>query len=286
MTVQSRSVSRLRVKLAASALVGAIWPGLAHADCLDNYFVYGRDALVLADRTHVGAKYIGSEHYLEVGADSQIHARAVAPEMFLRSYALVNGAAYTVGPIAAQQGAMLTGALRTVGEAPSCAPPATITVTPSANDVVVELDQTLPPGSYGNVSVAWGATLQVSGGDYHFASLTFEPDTRLVTRWSGQPARLLVRDWVQIGDRHEQTVSRPRGIALSVSPLEIYTQQSHELRLGTDSVFEARIVAPAAEVIVSSRTDFRDRLYAGYVQVEPDVKLGRYVNITTTMCSE
>lgn len=286
MTVSPRRLQWLHRSLAASALAATTWPASALADCLDNYFVYGRDALVLADGTHAGATYIGSGHYLEVGANSQIHARAVAPEMFLRSFALVNGAAYVDEPIASQAGAKLTGATRSLAEAPSCVPPAAVAVAPGSNDVLIAFDQALPPGNYGNVSVAWGVTLEVSGGDYHFASLAFEPDTKLVTEWRGLPARLLVRDWVQLGDRHEQMVVRPKGVSANVVPLEIHTQQSHQLRLGTDSIFEARIIAPAADVVVSSRSDLKDRLYAGYVQVEPDVTLGRYVNITTTMCGE
>jgi hypothetical protein len=148
------------------------------------------------------------------------------------------------------------------------------TIEPGNEDVYVEGTMSLPPGHYGHLYVTPDSTLFVSGGDYHFEVAVFETDSSLVGVWQGLPARLLVSDGVMFGDRHQQSISKRGSNTATRAAIAVYSQQAHQLRLGTDSVIYSQIIAPFAEVSVPSRTAVRAPIYGRNVVVEPDSSIG------------
>lgn len=270
--------------LGALLLLMASWTSSAAADCSQRYFIYGKEALVLADRSHLGAGFVGSPGYVEVGGNSRIHASALAGQLQLRSNALLNGSAYTDQSVGTQPQALISGSVQPSSAAPQCLEPELPAAAPGSADVLVVGTLELPPGSYGNVSVAVGARLLVSGGTYQFESLIFEADTMLIGTWTGEPARLVVQDAASFGDRHRQLLIAP-STTPSQAIVEVLSHAETSLRIGTNSEFAAKVVAPESDISVGSRTTIAAPLYGRTLLLEPDVVVGRYKDTAVNQCN-
>lgn len=261
------------------------WQARAEAlDCPSQYFVYASEQLNLADRSTIGYGSVGAGVLAELGVGSRIQGSLVAESISLRNNALLNGSAYTSHAVSMQQGARILGQTLPISPALVCTAPTVPTVEPGSGDVFVEGTLQLAPGHYSHLYVTPDSTLVVTGGDYHFEVVVFEPDSRLVALWQGQPARFLVSDGVMFGDRHQQSVSRPSSNTNTRAAVAIYSLQDDQLRLGTDSVVYSQIVAPFAEVNVPPRTQVRAPLYGKWVRIEPDSAIGAPVGEPPTAC--
>lgn len=253
-------------------------------DCSRQFFVYGSEHLNLADRSSIGYGSVGAGIRAELGVSARVQGSLVADYITLRNNALLNGSAYTNHSVSAQAGARVLGQTLPIPPSFACTPPAVPVIEPGAADVYVEGTLELPPGHYGHLYVTPDSTLLVSGGDYHFEIVVFEPDSKLVGLWRGEPARFLVSEGVMFGDRHQQSISKPGNAALSRSVISVYSLQSHQLRLGTDSTIYTQILAPFAEVSVPPRTRVHAPLYGKSVRIEPDSFIGTPVNAQPNAC--
>jgi hypothetical protein len=265
--------------LALSAAL--LWHGEASADCARQYFVYAEQAVYFADRVQVGRAPVGARQTAELGVNTKMQGDLVAPGITLRNNAILNGTAFATAPVNLGAGAKILIRTLPIGAAQNCTSPTLPTIGPGTGTAIIDEPFELPPGQYGSVTIAVGATLVVTTGDYHFTSLRFEPDSSLVVIWQGGPARLLVRDLATFGDRHQQTAVGNKG---SSAPAEIYSRQTAQLRLGTDASFISRVLAPFAEVNVPSRTTVHAPLYGKIVRVEPDSVIGKTVGPTPSLC--
>lgn len=275
-----------KITVGASVVYAVLaWASPAAAlDCSTQYFVYGNEYLNLGDRSTISYGSVGAGSTAELGVGAGIQGSLVADSISLRNNALLNGAAYTSHPVNLQQGARVLGQTLPIAPGLLCSAPLVPSIQPSNADVYIEGTVELPPGSYGHLYVTPDSTLLVSGGDYHFEVVVFEPDSRLVALWRGEPARLLVSDGMMFGDRHQQSVSRPGNNANSRAAIVIYSLQTDQLRLGTDSLIHSQIIAPFAEVSVPPRTTVRAALYGRGVRVEPDSSIGAPVTGQPSAC--
>jgi hypothetical protein len=250
----------------------------AYADCASQFFVFAEQGLYLADRVQVGRGPIGAGQSAELGVNAKLQGSLVAPDITLRNNATVNGSAYTSTPIDLFTGAKVLVNTLPITSEQECSLPTPLLPQPGTGYATVDGGLELGPGQYGNVTVAPGATLVISTGDYHFESLTFEPDTQLRAVWDGGPATIIANR-VSFGDRHRQSIDGG-----GKNALRVYSMQNTQLRLGVGSVVEAQIVAPFAEVNVPSFTHAYGRLYGKIVRVEPDSVIGKEVAVTPTVC--
>lgn len=261
------------------------WEGRAAAlECSTKYFVYASERLSLGDRSSIGYGSARAALAAELGVGARMQGNLVAGTISLRNDALLKGTAYTNQAVSLQQGARILGQTLPISAGLACDAPVIPAIAPSAEDVYVEGNVSLPPGHYGHLYVTPDSTLFVSGGDYHFEIAVFEPDSNLVGVWQGQPARLLVADGVMFGDRHQQTISKPGNNTNTRAGIAIYSLQSHQLRLGTDSVIYSQVIAPLAEVSVPPRTAVHAPLYGRNVVVEPDSSIGGPVSGQPNAC--
>ncbi|HEY3500507.1 MAG TPA: hypothetical protein VGK73_37700 [Polyangiaceae bacterium] len=267
--------------LALSAAL--LWHLDASADCARQYFVYGEQAVYLADRVQIGRGPVGARQSAELGVGTRMQGDLVAPRITLRNNAILNGTAYATNPITLGAGAKILIKTAPIGAEQNCTSPAVPTVNPGTGSNVIDEPFELPPGRYGSIQVVAGGTLVVTTGEYHFQSLKFESDSSLVVMWQGGPAKLLARDLVTFGDRHEQTIVGGRGND-TPNAVEVLSRQTALLRLGTDARILSRILAPFAEVSVPSRTTVYAPLYGKVVRVDPDSVIGQPVASTPNVC--
>lgn len=269
-------------KIAIGACVVGVllgWAAPASAlECSTKYFVYASERLSVGDRSTISYGSIGAAIEAQLGVSARVQGSLVADSITLRNNALLNGSAYTNHPVTLQQGARILGQSLPIAPGFACTAPVIPDITPNEDDIYVEGTLSLPPGHYGHLYVTPDSTLFLSGGDYHFEVVVFEPDSSVVGVWQGQPARLLVSGGVMFGDRHQQSISRPGSNANTRAGIVLYSLQSDQLRLGTDSVIYSQIIAPFAEVSVPSRTDVRAPIYGRNVRVEPDSSIGAPVS--------
>lgn len=276
------------MKAAVCGMLGfaaaVFWQGGAKAaDCSRQYFVYAEQAIYLGDRVQLGRGPAGARTSAELGVGTTMLGDLVAPQITLRNNALVNGTAYTTSAIAYSAGAKVLIGTKPIGAPQTCTSPTIPSVVPGSGSMNISGAFELPPGHYGVVNVAVGATLVVRTGDYHFQSLTFQPDAKLVTMWDGGTTRLLVGTTLSIGDRHAQSVVGGTGNS-TPNALEIISKQTAQLRLGTDTTIVGRVMAPAAEVDVPSRTTILGPLYGKIVRVEPDSIVGKPTGPAPSVC--
>ena len=263
--------------------IALFWHVDASADCARQYFVYGEQAVYLADQVQVGRGPVGARLSAELGVGTRMQGDLVAPQITLRNHAILNGTAYATNPITLGPGAKILIKTLPIGAEQNCTSPVVPTVTPGTGSSVIDEPFELPPARYGNATVAVGGTLVVTTGEYHFQSLKFEADSSLVVMWQGGPARLLVKDLVTFGGRHQQTVVGGRRNA-TPNAVEIFSRQTALLRLGTDATIFSRILAPFAEVNVPSRTTVHAPLYGKVVRVEPNSIIGQPVAPPPNVC--
>lgn len=264
--------------LAASAAIG--WSNDAVADCATQHFIFAEQSVYLGDRVQVGRGSTASRMTTELGVSTLVQGDLIAPSITMRNNSVLNGSAYTSTAVNLSAGARILVRTASLGAGQACSSPTLPVVSPGLGEWTIDGSSQLPPGHYGDLTVSEGSTLAITSGDYHFASLVFEPDAHLVVLWQGGTARILSNS-VSFGDRHDQLVTGTTSVA---SALEVISTQNAQLRLGTDSTIAARIMAPSAEVNVPSRTLVQAPLYGRIVRVEPDSTIGKPVAPLPTLC--
>ena len=139
-------------------------------------------------------------------------------------------------------------------------------VLPGSEDLIVYNNQTVTinPGSYRRIHIYSGANVTINGGEYNLESFNVEPDVRLSFNNSGTPIRMWIRDAFYLADRVTINSNAP------AENLFVYTN-TNSLDLGTDLSLRAILVAPNADVNVSSRYTWNGRIWAREITIQPDV---------------
>lgn len=152
---------------------------------LNDVAVGANGSLAVSDRTKLVTRSglraalsnVGSTS-TNIGADTDVGSLYSQADVMLRERARVDGFVRTAGTVAEQNAVVITGGRQ---EHATLAPINNliwkVTLPPAGSSFSVEPDQrwTIPPGSYGDVSVKSRAHLALSSGTYFFSSLNNEP---------------------------------------------------------------------------------------------------------------
>ncbi len=206
---------------------------------------------------------------LTAGVDSRIQVGLEATgAVLLRDRARIEGNVRSGSTVTQQSGVTVTGTITQNTSVPPVTIP-TKTVTPGTADVAVNGGQTLTlaPGSYRDLNAAAGSTLALRAGNYSFRRLILNAGvSSLVLDVSSGPINVDVAGELQIGDR---TPARLVG-GTTAAAVRFYTNQTVQLRLGTDAVIVGVLTAPNAEIVVSSRTEMRGAVFGLRVIIDAD----------------
>ena len=132
-------------------------------------------------------------------------------------------------------------------------------------DLIVYNNQTVTinPGIYRRIHIYSGANVTINGGEYNLESFNVEPDARLSFNNSSTPIRMWIRNNFYLADRVTINSNAP------AENLFIYTN-TNSIDLGTDLSLRAILVAPNANVNVSSRYTWNGRIWAREITIQPD----------------
>jgi len=239
--------------------------------------VFADQAVSLADRVRVTDGSVTCNHTVTLGTDEVINGDVSAGgDVTIGDRTTVMGNVTTAGAIKSNPGggAHVNG-LAVAGATYVAQTIATKTVTPGTSNITVGTGatQTITPGSYGTIQIGSNSTVTVRPGIYHCTQFVVNTDTTLILDQTTGTIDVRVRDNLTFSDRDILKVSSgtpPGAVA------QFYTNQSNEVRLGTDiTSAPLAITAPSGTIHVYSRTNVQGSLIARNVTVEPDCAIGR-----------
>jgi hypothetical protein len=230
-----------------------------------NYSLFASINLNLADRVIMERGHIAAHNKIEVGADSELRFGDLISggDVWLRSRAKVQ-AVILSGNLDVQQGATYTSVEQKSVDLPVLP---VLVVTPGTEHKTIGNDQqvSIEPGRYGNFHAYSRSVVSFAPGDYYFSSFILEPDVKLEFGTSERGVRIWVQGELRLADR---VVLENFG---TPEKLLLYTNSSNNIRLGTDNVLRATVVAPAGTVEIPSRMTFTNHIWAKNIIVQPDV---------------
>jgi len=256
---------------AVQALVLVALGGIASAQSIDEYSLFGVTGVNLMDRSAcLSVCMVGSAGQVRIGADAVADGDVNAVgTVFLADRGRVQGTLTTRDTVNRQYGSTI-GLLRARANV-TLPTLSSKDVVPGTQDLNVNNGQTLNllPGNWGVVHLFAGSKLLLQAGTYHFQQLILEPDVNVTANLAA--GNIDVRsNFYSFADRTKMTVQNGKEYQLSW-----YTSQSSSLYIGTDVVFRGILTAPSASVDLASRTYIYGGLRAYYVGMQPDSRVLR-----------
>lgn len=236
--------------------------------------LFGQDRLTLSDRVVVqrssgGPASVASSGPTEIGSQARVADIWSRGDVTLRSNAAASGKVVTGGVLQRQAGATVAGALLEHAYVAPVTLDWTVTFPVAAGgNVSLEPDQSrqINPGSYAQVSVKSRSTLSLRTGTYYLATLTLEPDARLLLDDAAGPVTI----YIQSAFTDRGSISSTRGATVDPRLLVGYFGQSSAF---LESVFRGTVIAPNGEVVLGSSSPmvFRGAFFAKSLLVRPGI---------------
>lgn len=226
-----------------------------------EFCLLAEETLVVADRGDVTA-ITGAGTSFELGNDASLTGDTfVDGGAFFRHRATVDGDLTLAGTLQNQGVFTITGTLTENADVEVPGLPERA-VSPGAGSLFVPHGTffMFGPGNYGNVTLGARATVVFAPGTYNFASLQVEPDVRMTIEGE---AELNVQGQFTLGDRSTCVTNA------GAEALLVYSNGA--VRLGNDTLFEGRLMAPQGTLDISSRADVFGCLGASRIAMQPDV---------------
>jgi hypothetical protein len=232
--------------------------------------VYGFHSAKIDDRAQVVLPGGGGFGVLESGGGAELDVSATvgatfsAGNVFLANNSTINGNLLLGGSLTEQAGARITGTIATgspsLSPFPSLAPfhPGTTTVLLQPNTT-----QSLPPGSYGSVTLNQGAILTLNSGTYVFASLDLEPGSALTFNSTTGPLDINIASSVIFRGSIQDANANPGALML---------QYSGGSQIFIETPIAGTVVAPNAGLVIGGGAGtYRGSFIGQSVEVRPDV---------------
>jgi predicted outer membrane repeat protein len=222
------------------------------------------DTVFLSDYT----KTLGGSIYgdvLEIGADTKIYGNvSVGSKCFLRERANISDTLATsfMFPCTKQNNVTIGKEIfkkikYTKTEI------ADFSVGSQSIFVSIGSDESLLPGSYGNLKMDARSTVRLKSGSYLFSSIYTEPDVKWFFDLSDGPVKIYVLDGIRFADRNVFSIANG-------NPSEIeWHMLSGDLDIGTDGKFFGRFIAPNSRTRLAPRSHLVGGIEARHFQMEP-----------------
>ena len=237
---------------------------------LYDYGLYSVERLSLNDRAKISAPRIGCGSAVVSGTDDTLYTSLFAADsVYLFDRSKVFGDVVTSDACVYINGAAVYG---TITQNAVFAQPVipVYSVNPGSTTEKVYDSLVLTPGAYDTVLAYAYSKLIFNPGIYQFAKLICNPQVKIqFTMQQDDRVIIRVRDSLQIADRDSMFVNGPANAGKNV---EIYTNQSQKMSIGTDTRLVGHFLVPNAEVGFVSRGIMIDGgIYARKISCEPDV---------------
>jgi hypothetical protein len=228
--------------------------------------VYARETVRLGDRAvlgqQVGGPFVplaaGGGDVTQIGVEARVGDVFSVARVDVRDRALIAGSIRSAGAVTLGNQVSVAGTVRANVPVPLPPAPALNVSFPAGTPAGVSLEpsqtRSIAPGAYGAVVVKSRATLTLAAGSYFFTSLDLEPDAVLKVA-ANAGTEIIVRDSVI----HRGVVQGRLGRFGYLGSAQLFLE----------APLDARLIAPAAEVVV--RKPFNGQLGARRIAVDPDV---------------
>ncbi|MBN2803280.1 MAG: cellulose binding domain-containing protein [Deltaproteobacteria bacterium] len=238
--------------------------GTGDACDTDSVCYYSINQTAIMDRADDVDGDVGSNEYVEIGADAKIIGNAISGgNVFLRERSTVDGNVMAKQIIKEQNDVNVSGVEVENFNAEKVSIPLR-SIAFGTTDIEIsqsgECSKSLASGSYGDIVVRAGCSISLSDGIYQLKSLNIEPDAEINISGSVK----LLTGMFSFGDRAEVL-----GIE---NPLDffIYTSQESQIHIGVNSDFTGNISAPYAEVSVFTGAILDGCIHSDKIRIEAD----------------
>ncbi|NLD99463.1 MAG: RHS repeat-associated core domain-containing protein [Fibrobacter sp.] len=238
-----------------------------------SFALFSTDSSIVKERSvFSGGGAVGSNIYTNIGIDAIIYGNVISGgNGVLMQKAKIYGDVKVSGVVTTELGVSVTGEIQQGVDVGTISLPSR-SITPGEENITVGQNgtRTLAPGIYGELSVDRYGTITLSKGNYVFKKIYLETDAHIIfnTKFNEQTSIDVSGD-VQFSDRSTVTFSDN-----SYSPsVQIYTNDSDEISIGTNVIMSGILVAPHAKVIVYSNAQCNGAIYAKTITLEPDSRV-------------
>jgi hypothetical protein len=240
-------------------------------------FVLLANTFVTLDRPGVSAGAIWSNGTLQFRPDTENNPSVFRGELtavkkiILHPGNTITGTATAGSFVNVLRGATVTGEV--LAHAPVTARPLPQpTFTAGGSNQTVPPRDTLPlaPGTYGQVTVGEGGTVQLRSGAYFLRTLALGNAAQLVVDVTDGPVQLNVVYRLTVGEEAQVTLTPEEADS---DQLTITTLQTSRLTIGVGASVVGTLLAPQAAVTLASQSQLTGALWADEITVQPEVVL-------------
>lgn len=238
---------------------------------IQDFSLFSYEAMAIGDRGRIRGSLIGSNQRINLGINDTINGEIRAGrDIVIGDRSIITGNLFATDTVKIGSGTSIYGTVteytsqifpvirtKTVGSG-------TTSITISPND-----SATISPGNYDSLQIYSNARVRFLSGVYNCKKFKCDTDVKIYLAVDSiNTLEVNVSDEVQIGDRSKFTAIDTS----SCANIAFYSNQSTQLRLGTDVKLVGYFSFPNAEVIFSSRgIVLKGGLHARKITLEPDV---------------
>ncbi len=151
-------------------------------------------------------------------------------------------------------------------------------IQPQGDDIIIENEETISPGTYNKIDVKEGAKLTLVPGGYSLNELILRNNSKLIY---SSTTTLNIRQNLKIQNKvliASNTNIPPTALTINFSPELKFQGKNKEpkvagpnvITVGEDSFISFKLVAPNSKVIFGNRVTFRGQILAKEIQVGED----------------
>lgn len=219
------------------------------ADENNNVILYGTDFMSVGENTLITGGDIGSGGEVFIGESGEIYGDLFSSGLLrFSAYVYVEGMVFAGGRVQMAPGVVINeNLIRHPDAVPDVSIPFQEGESGEDDITVYELDSDiLSPGSYGEVFVEAGGTLELTGGTYSFLSLTLDDEARLEIN---DPTVITLEENFDFGRRSRVILDNN----MDVTEFEIYSASENPSRLRNLSEFHGIIYHPYGKLNLGTR---------------------------------
>lgn len=207
---------------------------------------------------------VGGENLIRLKQNASVMGDVVSrTDINIEENAYVGGDAIAVGSIELEDGATVVGQLDENSNVPSFSQVG-VTVSAGGLRVTVGISNNLAllPGSYSQLTVKKGGTLQLSSGHYAFDNIVMEISATLEIDLAGDYIVIDVKNTVDM--KEGVTVATGSGGAADI----LWRVEGNAVKLGKDGEFLGTFIAPNAHIDMHAGASLTGAFYGKKVQVK------------------
>lgn len=242
-------------------------PPTATSTCPDEHMLYAKGNVVVRDRAKVQGGSIRAEDSVEVSYDAQVKGDLLGKNAILKDRAIVNGNVTLSATLSRSSSAVVSGAVLQNASLPPC----TLNEKPaivfgSADKTILwDVKETLPPGSYRDLTLYARGAVKFLPGVYNFRKIWADAETKFFIQPGGD-VEINVQESVFMHSRF-QMILEGEG---TLPRVRIYSNQTTTFQVGADSKLFGTLAVPNAEVQILWRTALQGNIQAKKVSIESD----------------